>query len=131
MARVEVDSRADTCCFGKTFKLLEQTDRLADVLGFSDELGKISDVPIGTCVTAVDLADTQKTIIAVFHEGLYFGDTLKDSLLNPNQCRAHGLTVDTCPKQYSNGKSMHGIYVPEHDLILPFKLHGCISYFAS
>jgi hypothetical protein len=96
-----------------------------------DKLGKISDVPIGTCVTAVDLADTQRTIIAVFHEGLYFGDTLKDSLLNPNQCRAHGLAVDTCPKQYSNGKSMHGIYVPENDLILPFKLHGCISYFAS
>jgi hypothetical protein len=128
--RVEVDSRADTCCLGQTF-VMEDTGRSADVQGFSSELGSLKDIPIGTCATAIDIAATQTTIIAVFHESLYFGDSLKESLLNPNQCQANSLTVDTCPRQYSNGKSVHGIHIPEADLFLPFRLHGCISYFSS
>jgi hypothetical protein len=39
--------------------------------------------------------------------------------------------VDTCPKQFSGGKSMHGIYVPDEDIFIPFWIQGCISYFAS
>ena len=26
---------------------------------------------------------------------------------------------------------MHGIYVPDEDIFIPFQMHGCISYFAS
>jgi hypothetical protein len=25
---------------------------------------------------------------------------------------------------------MHGIYIPDEDLFLPFQLHGCIRYFS-
>jgi hypothetical protein len=131
MARVEVDSRADTCCAGATFCMVESTDRTADVEGFHGDLGKLENIPIGTCYTAVDHPVLQETIICVFHECLYFGSKMEESLLNPNQLRAHGLVVDTCPKQFSGGKSMHGIYDPGEDFFLPFQMHGCISYFAS
>jgi hypothetical protein len=110
---------------------MEDTGRCADVQGFSESLGNFKDIPIGTCGTAIDIAGTQTTIIAVFHKSLYFGNQLTESLLNPNQCRAYGLTVNTCPKQFSSGKSMHGIHVPETDLFIPFQMHGCICYFSS
>jgi hypothetical protein len=32
--------------------------------------------------------------------------------------------------QFSGGKSMHGIYVPDKDIFIPFQMHSCISYFA-
>jgi len=52
-------------------------------------------------------------------------------LFNPNQLWANGLVVNTCPKQYLNGKSLHGIYHKEDDLYIPFCMHGCTSYFSS
>jgi len=131
LCRVKVDSRADTCCAGATFCLIEETDRTADVEGFHSDLGKLENIPIGTCYTAIDHPGSQETIIGVFHECLYFGDKMEDSLINPNQIWANGLVVDTCPKQFSNGKSMHGIYNPDDDFFLPFRMHGCISYFSS
>jgi hypothetical protein len=78
--------------------------------------------------TAIDLAHLQDTVILVFHEALYFGKGLKESLINPNQLRHNGIVVDTCPKQFSGGKSMHGLVVPEEDLYIPFQLHGVISH---
>jgi hypothetical protein len=56
---------------------------------------------------------------------------MDDSLISPNQLRANGLLVDTCPKQFSGGKSMHVIFIPNKDIFIPFRMHGCISYFAS
>jgi hypothetical protein len=37
--------------------------------------------------------------------------------------------VDDVPKQYSNGRSLHGMHHPGEDIFVPFSLHGCISYF--
>jgi len=131
LCRVEVDSRADTCCAGATFYLVEETDRTADVEGFHEDLWKLKNIPIGTCYTAIDHPGLQETIIGVFHECLYFGDRMEDSLINPNQLCANGLIVDTCPKQFSGSKSLHGIYNVEEDFFLPFRMHGCINYFSS
>ena len=118
--RAEIDSRADTICCGKTFRMTEQTERIADVTGFHDDLGILKEIPIATCCTAIDHPQLQETLILVCHESLYFGNGMKDSLISPNQLRAHGLVVDTCPKQFSGGQSMHGIYIPDEDLFLPF-----------
>ena len=131
LCRAEVDSRADTVCCGKTFRMIEQSQRIATVSGFHGALGAVSDIPIANCVTAIDHPLLQETLILVCNEALYFGATMEDSLISPNQLRANGIVVDTCPKQYSAGKSMHGIYDPTEDVFIPFKMHGCISYFAS
>lgn len=127
--RAEMDSRADTVCAGAAFRLInDDVSRVADVEGFHPDMPGMKDIPIGTAVMAIDLAHTQETVILVFHKALYFGQRMQDSLINPNQLRENGLVVDTCPKQYSGGKSMHGIYVPDEDLVLPFQLHGVISH---
>ena len=54
---------------------------------------------------------------------------MEHSLVPPAQLWAHGITVDVVPKQYSDGKSLHGIHHPDADIFIPFQLHGCISYF--
>jgi hypothetical protein len=111
--------------------MIEQSPHVATVSGFHGDLGAVNDVPITDCCTAINLPDLQETLIVVCNEALYFGKGLEDSLISPNQLRANGVIVDTCPKQFSGWKSMHGIYVPDADIFIPFQIHSCISYFAS
>ena len=46
--------------------------------------------------------------ILIIHEALYFGDHLKQTLLNPNQLQLHGLLVKDAPRQF-DPKSSHSI----------------------
>ena len=124
-ARANIDTKADTVCEGSTFELHENTRKIVHVFGFHDSLGS-KDVPVGTCITAVDLAN--ETIIAVFPQSLYFGKSMENSLLPPAQMWNHGMVVDVVPKQFSSGKSFHGIYHHDEGIIIPFSLHGCMSY---
>jgi hypothetical protein len=89
--------------------LHEATDETAEVSGFHDSLGSlIKDIPIGTMCTAWD-TPWQWTYILAFPQSLFFGNKLKNSLMPPNQLHANGLIVDECPRQFSNGQSLHGI----------------------
>lgn len=128
-ARAEIDTRADTLCAGSTFILYESTGKVVDVTGFHDSFNAIKNIPVGTCITAIDLDG--ETIIASFPQSLYFGETMETSLIPPAQLWHHGLTVDVVPKQYSDGKSLHGIHHPNENVFIPFNLHGCISYFST
>jgi hypothetical protein len=119
----------DTLCAGSTFALYESTGKVVDVSGFHDAFDAIRNIQVGTCITAVDLHG--ETIIACFPQSLYFGDTMEHSLIPPAQLWAHGITVDVVPKQYSDGKSLHGIHHPDADIFIPFDLHCCISYFST
>ena len=125
--RAEIDTRADTTCAGAAFVLLETTGKECDVKGFHDDMAPIRNIPIATCATAYDHPTLQETIILLFHETLYFGKDMEHSLINPNQVRDNGLTVDCCPRQYDKS-SLHAIYFPDEDISLPFQMHGCISY---
>jgi hypothetical protein len=92
-------------------------------------LDSIKNIQIGTCLTAVDLSN--ETIIAVFPQSLYFGDTMEHALNPPAQLWDYGTTVEVVPKQFSGGKSLHGIHHPVEDIIILFHMHGCISYFGT
>lgn len=128
-ARAEIDTRADTLCAGSTFILYEATGKVVDVSGFHNSFDAIKNIPVGTSITAIDLED--ETIIAVFPQSLYFGDSMETSLIPPSQLWDYGLTVDVVPKQYSDGRSLHGIHHPDANIFIPFHLHGCISYFST
>jgi len=69
------------------------------------------------------------TYILILNQALYFGDDMPNSLLNPNQIRSNGVTVDDCPTHLSPNKdSTHTIYFPEEDMRLPLQLNGIISF---
>jgi hypothetical protein len=41
---------------------------------FHPDMPEMKNIPIGTVVTAIDLAHLHDTVILVFHEALYFGN---------------------------------------------------------
>ena len=61
------------------------------------------------------------------HEALFFGETMNTSLL-PQQICDNGLVCEPMAKQFTQGKSLYGIYDDITGITLPFQLHGCISY---
>ena len=117
---MEVDSRANMMCAGSAFWLLEVMDQETDVSGFHDSLRTMSCMPIGTSVTVYNHLGIQEMVILVFLQSLYFGKSMEHSLLCPNQRRVNGLVVDTCPRQFSVGESIHGIFDPMEDLYFQF-----------
>jgi len=125
--RLEIDSRADTMCCGKGFVPVRDMDSICDVHGFHPSMAAIENVSIRTCATAFD-HEQGKTLILVFGQALWFGDDLVQSLACPGQIRAFNHLLCLNPKQYTDGKSLHGIHVEDDDVTLHFRMHGCISY---
>ena len=79
--------------------------------------------------TAYDDADTGEMFILIMGQALYFGDRMENYLLCPNQMRSNGIVVvDVLMHLSPNGQSAHSIYVPDEEVRLPLKLHGCLSY---
>mmetsp|Transcript_28219 Transcript_28219/g.59108 ORF Transcript_28219/g.59108 Transcript_28219/m.59108 type:complete len:165 (+) Transcript_28219:709-1203(+) len=134
----EMNSHADTTAAGSNMIML---DDLADVMHFvdvspfSDDYASIKKVPIAQCATAWTDPECGVVWILVVNEALYFGDKLKNILINPNQIRFHAFNkVDDTPRQF-HPNSTHGITfvsdVDDKTLFIPLHMDGVISYFAS
>ena len=85
----EINSHADTIYAGSNYKTKYTTGLIVRVKPFSDHLGKIEVVPIGSVLTSYVHPSSGESFILRFNEALIFGDRLKSSLINPNQIRAH------------------------------------------
>ena len=97
-ARCELDSHADTCALGSNFVLLHYTGRVCDVAPYNSEAyNPEHDIPIVTAATFYMEQQDGRVYILVIHEGLWFGDKLTHSLINPSQLRYAGLTVQENP----------------------------------
>ena len=125
--RLESDSHADTVCAGAQFRKLSGTGVVYEVGGFGEGLGTFQNVEVSTSCTAWDSPDGE-TYILVYGQSLFFGDALEVSLVPPNQMRANGLVVDDTPKQFTKGRSLHGIHIPEKNMTIPFSMRGMMSY---
>ena len=72
---------------GSNFVILNYTRRTADVYPYDSSYEPISNVPIVSGVTAYDDPSTGLTWLLIINEGLYYGDKLDHTLINPNQIR--------------------------------------------
>ena len=127
----ELDSHADTMCAGCNCKTESTSGHTVRVKPFSEELGAIEEVPIGSVLTAYTHPSTGECFILRFNEALIFGNRLQSSLINPNQIRAHGATVSDVPKQFdrTSTHSIVGIDDRKGQTIdLPLSLKGIISF---
>jgi hypothetical protein len=95
--RMELDLHADTIVLGSNAIIIHFTSRECNVLPYADTFQPIVDVPIVTGATAVTSPQTGLTYILVFNEAIWMGDVLDHSLINPNQLRAFGITVQDNP----------------------------------
>ena len=84
MERCEPDSHTDTLCAKRNCRLLSHTGQCCDVRGFRDDLSDVKDVPVPTVATAISTSKGGVCIL-VFNEVLYFGDSIDQTLINPNQ----------------------------------------------
>jgi len=122
----EIDNHADATCFGKNFRVISFTSEVCSVSPYLSEYNSVNDIPICKVATAVEL-DTGETIILQFGQGLWFGDRLNHSLINPNQCRSYGISVCDDPTD----PSRHiGMELPD-TCFLPFRMRGTTYYFQS
>jgi len=71
--------------------------------------------------------DSGETIILEFGQGLWFGDRVNHSLINPNQCRSYGISV--CDDPTDQNRDI-GMDLPEN-YFLPFRMRGTTCYFES
>ena len=73
MVKCELESHADKCILGSNFKLIELTGE-----------GSEESVPIVSAAMAWTHPDTGETFILDYHQALWYGKKVVNSLLNPN-----------------------------------------------
>ena len=95
--KLELDSHADTIVLGNNCVILSHTGRECDVSPFTETYQSISNVPIVSGATAWTCPENGDTFILVFHEALWMGDVMDHTLVNPNQLRYFGITVQDNP----------------------------------
>jgi hypothetical protein len=89
-----MDTHADTCCLDNFFvPLLNTGEEMYKVHAYSDAMDPIKDIPIGTSATLWTNSATGASYIIKLHEALMFTNTLKHSLLNPNQIQQDGHSI--------------------------------------
>jgi hypothetical protein len=88
----------------------------------------IKRIPIATVAMAYDCPTSSATFDLSINEALYFGESLKFSLLSPNQLRDSDVHVDERHRQHTPD-SIFGIYVPAEPLTIQFDLDGVIAGF--
>ena len=131
-SRAELDTHADTCCFGQNGTIVEETGHTVTVSPFTDGLGDLSDIKICTIAVAYDCPDTLMSYILLFYQSLYI-PTLAHHLICPNQLRENLLTVNDTPLRYlpaaERTLDSHSIITTSPKLIIPLHCLGTISYF--
>ena len=120
----EMDTHADTCVFGKNFVVLHSTARECDVLPYANQYEPITGVQIVTAATAWTDSASGETIILVVNEGLWMPNDVDATLLNPNQLRYYGSTVQDNP---FDGDMF--IRDPEDQISIPMALSGTTIMF--
>ena len=122
----EIDNHADTTCFGKNFRVISFTSEVCSVSPYLSEYDSVEDIQICTAATAVEL-ESGETIILQFGQGLWFGDRMEHSLINPNQCRSYGIRICDDPTDEYRTLGME----LSDDYVVPFFMKGTTCYFQS
>jgi hypothetical protein len=122
-----MDTHADTCVAGANFLAREFNGFTCKVLPFSNDYESTKDVPIVSAATAWTNKETVETVILYFHQVLWYGKRLNQSLLNPNQLRHYGRSVcdDVTDKSRSFGISI------DDEFVIPFTMTGTNIFFKS
>ena len=126
---IELDSHADSAVVGRSAYILERTGNYVSVSGFTDRLGKALKVEVVHACLAYDCEKTGKIYILVIRNALHVPE-MTECLIHPIMMRLVGIEVDECPKFLSTKPSIsnHSIYFKQHDLRIPLKLNGIISF---
>jgi hypothetical protein len=130
----ELDSHADTCCFGPGAHIIHDTNKTISVSGFHEALGTVNNVPIVTTAVAYDCLITDQTFVLFFHHSLFF-DSMDKHLICPAQLRSNGVAVNDVallhlPYNERSPEAHSILTMPPHPpMHIPLSLRGPTSYF--
>ena len=126
MGNCEMDSHADTTCFGANFTPIAWTGQTCSVAPFSEHYDAMTDVPIAHAATAWDDPTTGETTLLLFYFGLWFGTKLSHSLISPNQCRSIGASI--CDDPWDPHRRLH-LRDPDDMVDIPLTFARNICFF--
>jgi len=106
--------------FGTNCVVLAFTGRECDVSPYMDTYDSIKSVPIAKAGTAWTSPESGTAFILVFNEALWMGDKMDHTLVNPNQIRLFGITVQDNPVC----ESPLYIMTEDGDFVLPLQMKG-------
>src|SRR5210317_289234 len=119
--RAELDSHADTCCFGSAAKLVYDTGSVVPVEGYKPS-GSQHKVKIVCAAIAYDCPSTNHTYVLFFHQSLWIPE-IKQHLLSTFQMRDNNVIVNDIPHQHTPRSqwtnSTHSIQVIEPPMTIP------------
>ena len=95
--KCELDSHADTIVAGANCVILQYTGKECDVSPYREDYESIENVPIVHAATAWQSPVTGQTYILVLNEALWMGKHMDHTLINPNQLRHYGTSVQDDP----------------------------------
>ena len=121
---IELDSHTDTFILGADCVILSHTGQRCEVMPYSDTYDAITDVPVVTGATLWTSPHDRDEYILIFNEALWMGDSLQHMLVNPNQLREYGTTIQDNPFSPSTLK-----FEQPNGPTIPLMTMGTIIYF--
>jgi len=89
VGRIESASHADITAAGSSFLLISEMELTCTVKPFSNTYKTLKKIPIVTAATAYNVVVAGVTFVLVFHQALWFGNDLKNSLICLQQVRSY------------------------------------------
>ena len=129
-SRTELDSHASSIVVGDDVLITHDTGRTVNVGPFTEQLGKLRNVPIIDCLVAYDCTYTGKSYYLAMYNVLYIPD-MSENLVPPFVIRRQGNIVNEIPKiQVLNpSESDHCLMLDDKSVTIPLRLYGIMSYF--
>ena len=103
---IGLDMHADTTVLGSNCAILSYTGKECEISPYSSEYKAVWNVPVVTGATVWMNPMDGTAYLLVFHESLWMGDKLDHTLVNPNQLRAYGVSVQDNPFDTTNDVSV-------------------------
>ena len=119
-----MDTHADTCCAGANWTPMHYTGEICEVSPFLNTYAPLQEIPVARCCT-VWTDDEGKEYLLVGDEMLWFGTALENSLMNPNQIRAYGISINDDPF------NVNELGIDAEELFIPFDITGTVVHFES
>ena len=94
---IELDTHADTTVLGSNCVVLSYTGKECEVSPYSSEYEAVWNVPVVTGATVWTNTTDDMANLLTFHESLWMGDKLDHMLVDPNQIRAYGVSIQDNP----------------------------------
>ena len=91
-----MDTHVDTFCAGDNWTPMHYTGNIFEVSLFLKTYTPVQEIPVARCCT-VWTDDQVKEYLLVGDKMLWFGTALENSLINPNQIHAYGLSINNDP----------------------------------